>query len=77
MSEEQRAQKVLRKAMEMERKYRTGPSSEDVWSQREVLLQGAFEGDLDAVEREEGRRWGDGKKGDGGSGELSERFGKM
>ena len=33
-------------------KYKTGPSSEDVWEVRIEPLKGAFQGDFDKVERE-------------------------
>lgn len=33
-------------------KYKTGPSSEDVWELRGEPVQGAFEGDMLALERE-------------------------
>ena len=33
-------------------KYRTGPSSEDIWEVRKKPLEGAFEGDFAALERQ-------------------------
>jgi len=33
-------------------KYKTGPSSEDVWELRREPIEGAFEGDFVALERE-------------------------
>lgn len=56
MSDEERQGKVLEHYQMRETKYRVGPSSEDVWVQRETMLVGAFEGDLEAVMAEEKRR---------------------
>lgn len=39
-------------------KYKVGPSSEDVWEVREEPVEGAFAGDLEALEREEVERGG-------------------
>lgn len=51
MSQEERERRIVQNAAERERKYRTGPSSQDVWKQREFLLSGAFEGNLEEMER--------------------------
>jgi hypothetical protein len=32
-------------------KYKTGPSSEDVWELRKEPVEGAFEGDMEALEK--------------------------
>lgn len=37
-------------------KYKVGPSSEDVWEVRLERIEGAFEGDLEKLEREEEAR---------------------
>lgn len=60
MDEGERAARVLARARDRDRdRYRRdGPSSQDVWRQREVLVEGAFEGDLEELERREGMRWG-------------------
>jgi len=40
-------------------KYKVGPSSEDVWEVRTEPVVGAFQGDLEALEREEGEGEGE------------------
>lgn len=60
MSDEERQGRVLEHYRVRETKYRVGASSEDVWVQRETMLVGAFEGDLEAVLAEEKRRKGEG-----------------
>ncbi|MCJ1364436.1 hypothetical protein MMC16_003547 [Acarospora aff. strigata] len=39
-------------------KYKVGPSSEDVWEVRTEPVQGAFQGDLEALEKEEAEEVG-------------------
>lgn len=51
MSEKERERAIVENAAEREGKYRTGPSSQDVWRQREFLVSGAFERNLEEVER--------------------------
>ena len=56
MSDEERAKKVLEKGVRREREKYGGEgrgSSEDVWERRGRKVQGAFNGDLDAMERRE------------------------
>ena len=55
MSEEERKRRIQAHYSGRAAKYRTGPSSEDVWSVREERLEGAFEGDLEALEEEMGK----------------------
>lgn len=56
MNDEERQKRVIEHYRDRETKYRVGPSSEDVWVSRERMISGAFEGDLEAVEREERAR---------------------
>ncbi|MCJ1439919.1 MAG: hypothetical protein MMC23_000400 [Stictis urceolatum] len=58
MSEEERGKRIKQFYWEKERRYREGPSSEDVWEMRGERLKGAFGGDLGAYERERGERGG-------------------
>lgn len=51
MSDEERREKILDHYRRRDRKYVDGPSSEDVWRQRDRMVVGAFEGDFEAVER--------------------------
>ena len=58
MSDEERARRVREHYWKRDEKYRQGPSSEDVWAAREELVrkdsgEGCFEGDWEALEREE------------------------
>jgi hypothetical protein len=57
MSEEEREERVKEHYWNKDRKYREGPSSEDVWRLRESPVEGAFEGDWRGV-LEEMRRAG-------------------
>ena len=52
MGDEERRKKIQDHYAGKVEKYRTGPSSEDVWEVREEKVEGAFEGDLEAAERE-------------------------
>ena len=62
MSDEERQRKVMeRYEMGEMKKYRGGPSSEDVWVQRTTMLIGAFEGDPDRTVIEEERATGSGR----------------
>lgn len=57
MSDEERAKKVLERGVRREREKYGGKgrgSSEDVWERRGKKVQGAFNGDLDALESQEG-----------------------
>ena len=59
MGEEWKKRKIQEHYEERAKKYKIGPSSEDVWEMREEIVEGAFEGDLEAVEEEykrEGKR---------------------
>lgn len=60
MRDEDRQERVLEHYRVRETKYRTGPSSEDVWVQRETMLVGAFGADLEAMLAEEKRAKGEG-----------------
>ena len=53
MNEEERKRKVQTWYWERDAKYRSGASSEDVWRPRAKRMEGAFEGDFEAVERGE------------------------
>ena len=54
LDEEERRERIRKRAWEKEKKYREGRSSEDVWGLRGVRVgKGTFEGDLEAVERRE------------------------
>ena len=53
MGEEERKRRVQEHYRARAGKYESGPSSEDIWRVRERRVEGAFEGDLEAVEREE------------------------
>ncbi|MCJ1255843.1 hypothetical protein MMC24_003661 [Lignoscripta atroalba] len=52
MSEEDRKKRIQEHYRGRAAKYKAGPSSEDVWNLREERLEGAFEGDLEALEEE-------------------------
>ena len=52
LSEEGKAERIQRHYEGRAKKYRVGPSSEDVWEIREARVEEAFEGDLEALERE-------------------------
>lgn len=57
MSDEERAKKVLERGVRREREKYGGEgrgSSEDVWERRGRKVQGAFNADWNAVERQEG-----------------------
>ncbi|MCJ1417936.1 hypothetical protein MMC32_004281 [Xylographa parallela] len=59
MGEEWKKRKIQEHYEERAKKYKIGPSSEDVWEMRKEIVEGAFEGDLEAVEeelRKEGKR---------------------
>lgn len=52
MSDEERQEAVLAHSEKREEaKYAKGPSSQDVWRQRERLVLGAFERDLEKLEK--------------------------
>lgn len=56
--EERKRSMVLDHYRQRAVKYKVGPSSEDVWEVREEPVEGAFAGDLEALEREEVERGG-------------------
>ncbi|SLM41082.1 Protein of unknown function DUF3128 [Lasallia pustulata] len=56
MSDEERMRRVQDHYRQRAVKYKVGPSSEDVWEVRMERLEGAFEGDLERLEREEVER---------------------
>ncbi|MCJ1399116.1 hypothetical protein MMC11_002318 [Xylographa trunciseda] len=58
MDGEERKRRIQKHYEGRAKKYKTGPSSEDVWELRNESVKDAFEGDLEAVE-EEMRREGD------------------
>ncbi len=64
MGEEERERRVREHYRQRETKYRVGPSSEDVWRQRERRVEGAFEGDMVKAEEAE-RRWREREEGEG------------
>ncbi|MCJ1475004.1 hypothetical protein MMC13_003664 [Lambiella insularis] len=70
LSEEGRKRAIQEHYRARARKYVEGASSEDVWEVRGERVEGAFEGDLEAVEREmrEGEGGGEAEVGDGGMG---------
>ncbi|KAL2362177.1 hypothetical protein RJZ56_004920 [Blastomyces dermatitidis] len=51
-SEEEKAKMISDRYRKKAVKYKTGPSSEDVWDVRTEPVRGAFQGDLRALERE-------------------------
>lgn len=51
MSEEERRERIRKHYYEKDEKYRTGPSSEDVWKVREKKVDEPFVGDFEAYER--------------------------
>ena len=53
MNDEERAGMIQEHYRKRETKYKNGPSCEDVWRMREVRLDNAFEGDLEALEARE------------------------
>ena len=53
MSDKQRMRKVQDHYRQRAVKYKVGPSSVDVWEVRLERIEGAFEGDLEKLEREE------------------------
>lgn len=63
MSDELRMKTVRDHYRQRAVKYKVGPSSEDVWEVRLERVEGAFEGDLEGLEREEEERK---KRGEGG-----------
>ncbi|MCJ1387142.1 hypothetical protein MMC17_010271 [Xylographa soralifera] len=52
MGEEERKLRIQKHYEERAKKYKVGPSSEDVWEMREEIVEGAFEGSLEALEEE-------------------------
>lgn len=64
MNDEERERRVREHYQQREVKYKVGPSSEDVWRQRERRVEGAFEGDMVKAEEAE-RRWKEGVEGEG------------
>ena len=58
MGEEERKRRIQDHYRGRDTKYENGPSSEDIWRLREVRIEGAFEGDLEAAEEEERKRVG-------------------
>ena len=57
MGDEEREKRVREHYWRKEGKYRQGPSSEDVWALRgEMVREGRFDGDLEAVEGRERER---------------------
>jgi len=55
-SEDEKIDRIRKHYWEREEKYRKGPSSEEVWRMRDKRVEGAFEGDYEAMEREEAER---------------------
>ncbi|MCJ1357309.1 MAG: hypothetical protein MMC33_007305 [Icmadophila ericetorum] len=55
MTEEERKIRIQAHYREKDKKYRVGPSSEDIWRLREERVDGAFEGNLEAAEEAERR----------------------
>lgn len=51
-SEDQRSKMIADRYRKKAIKYKKGPSSEDVWEIRTEPLEGAFQGDFAALERE-------------------------
>ncbi|MCJ1302228.1 hypothetical protein MMC08_005031 [Hypocenomyce scalaris] len=68
MSDEERKRRVQEHYRRRAAKYKVGPSSEDVWDVRGERVEGAFEGDLEALEEEERRRSRRREEGDVGGG---------
>lgn len=56
LGDEERESRIRDHYKLREMKYRIGPSSEDVWKPRTRMVETAFDGDLEAVEREEEMR---------------------
>ena len=56
MGEEERMRRIQKHYRVKEDRLRRGPNSEDVWKIREERVEGAFEGDLEAIEEEEMNR---------------------
>ncbi|KAL9044004.1 MAG: hypothetical protein Q9214_002827 [Letrouitia sp. 1 TL-2023] len=48
VGEEEKKEKIRNRYMKREKKYKDGPSSEDVWQQRTRMVEDAFNGDLEA-----------------------------
>ncbi|KAI4212009.1 MAG: hypothetical protein LQ351_005191 [Letrouitia transgressa] len=48
VGEEERKERIRNRYIKREKKYRDGPSSEDVWHQRAKMVEDAFNGDLEA-----------------------------
>lgn len=58
LGDQERESRISEHYKVREMKYRVGSSSEDVWKPRTMKLEGAFDGDLEAIERAEGqKRW--------------------
>lgn len=57
MSEGEREKRIQEHYKGRARKYEVGPSSEDVWRIRKERVEGAFEGDFEAVEAEMKEEW--------------------
>lgn len=55
MTEEERKRRIQAHYREKDKKYKAGPSSEDIWRLREERIDGAFEGDLEAAEEAQRR----------------------
>ncbi|KAI4178194.1 MAG: hypothetical protein L6R41_008501 [Letrouitia leprolyta] len=56
LGDEERARRIRDHYKLREMKYRVGTSSEDVWKPRTRMVEGAFDGDLEADERAERER---------------------
>jgi len=66
MSDDERKKKIQDHHQGRARKYERGPSSEDVWRIREERVEGAFEGDFEALEAEMTEEWRRQRESDGG-----------
>ena len=65
LSAVEKAERIRRHYEGRAKKYKVGPSSEDVWEIREVRVEEAFEKDLEALEREIRGRERSGRRVDG------------
>ncbi|KAI4161636.1 MAG: hypothetical protein LQ342_004644 [Letrouitia transgressa] len=62
VGEEEKKERIRSRYMKREKKYRDGPSSEDIWQQRTRIVEDAFNGDLEADMKaweEEQKRFGE------------------
>ncbi|OAX85035.1 hypothetical protein ACJ72_00595 [Emergomyces africanus] len=66
-SDEEKAKMISNRYRKKAVKYKTGPSSEDVWDVRTEPVRGAFQGDFKSLEREMMKAAADRENGKGGS----------